>query len=58
MNLSRGIMRSTTGCRPADDLEREVIHHLGPRIALALRDLGERRQYVELRNQRCRALQT
>ena len=31
MNLSRGIIRSTTGCRPAGDVEIEVVGHRRPR---------------------------
>ena len=48
MKLSRGIMRSTHRMPARDDLEVEAVVHLGPHVALALGDLGERGQHIEL----------
>ena len=42
MNFSLGIIRSTTGWRPADDREIESVCHDRPHIALALGHFGKR----------------
>ena len=54
MNLSRGIIRSTTGCRPPTISRSKPSVIVGPHVPLARGDFGERREHVELGERRAR----
>ena len=57
MNLSRGIMRSTTGWRPAAMSSSKSSRHRRTDVSLARRDIGERAQHIELGDRARDALQ-